>query len=45
MSALYLFVCVGLIIGLGYIGMSWAVAGVAMCLFATAALCWISGRP
>jgi hypothetical protein len=45
MSAWYLFVCVGLIVALGYIDVSWAGAGAALCVFATVALCWLAGRP
>jgi hypothetical protein len=44
MSALHIFACVALIIALGYIGVSWAVAGVGLCVFATIALCWVVGR-
>jgi hypothetical protein len=44
MTALYIFACVGLIVALGYIGVSWAVAGAGLCVFATIALCWIAGR-
>jgi hypothetical protein len=45
MSAFYAFACVGLVLALGYIGVSWALAGVAFCVFATIALCWLAGRP
>jgi hypothetical protein len=45
MSALYAFACVGLVIALGQIGVSWAVGGVAVCAFTTLALCWLAGRP
>ena len=45
MSALYALVCVGLVVALGQIGMSWAVAGVALCASATVALCWLAARP
>jgi hypothetical protein len=38
MSALYVFACVVLIVALGYIGVSWAVAGAGLCVFATIAL-------
>ena len=44
MTALYIFTCVALIIALGYIGVSWAVAGVALCVFATITLYWVVGR-
>jgi hypothetical protein len=44
MSALYLFACVALVVALGYIGVSWAVAGAGLCVFATIALCWVVGR-
>jgi hypothetical protein len=44
MSALYIIVCVALIVTLGYIGLSWAVAGAGLCVFATIALCWVAGR-
>jgi hypothetical protein len=42
MSALYIFACVALIVALGYIGVSWAVAGAGLCVFATIALCWVA---
>jgi uncharacterized membrane protein YtjA (UPF0391 family) len=35
MSAFYIFACVPLIAALGYIGVSWAVAGAGLCVFAT----------
>jgi hypothetical protein len=43
MSAFYIFACVPLIAALGYIGVSWAVAGAGLCVFATITvvlLCW-----
>jgi uncharacterized membrane protein YtjA (UPF0391 family) len=46
MSAFYIFACVALIAALGYIGVSWAVAGAGLCVFATIALvlvCWSPG--
>jgi hypothetical protein len=43
MSAFYIFACVALIVALGYIGVSWAVAGAGLCVFATIALCWVAG--
>jgi len=42
MSALYIFACVALIVALGYIGVSWAVTGAGVCVFATIALCWVA---
>jgi hypothetical protein len=44
MSALYLLACVALIVTLGYIGVSWAVAGAGLCVLATIALCLAAGR-
>ena len=44
MSALYILACVALIVGLGYIGVSWALAGAGLCVFATIALCWAAGH-
>jgi hypothetical protein len=38
MRALHVFACVSLVVTLGYIGVSWAVAGVGLCVFATIAL-------
>jgi hypothetical protein len=38
MSALYIFASVALIVALGYIGVSWAVAGAGLCMFASIAL-------
>jgi len=43
MSIVYIFACVALIVALAYIGASWAVAGVVLCVFATIALCWVAG--
>jgi hypothetical protein len=42
MSASYIFASVALIVALGYIRVSWAVAGAGLCVFATVALlgCW-----
>lgn len=45
MSALYALACVGFVVALAHISMSWAVTGVALCAFATVALCWLAGRP
>jgi hypothetical protein len=44
MSALYILACVALIVALGYIGVSWAVTGAGLCVFATIALCLVVGR-
>ena len=38
MRAWHVFACVALIVTLGYIGVSWAVAGAVLCVFATIAL-------
>jgi hypothetical protein len=44
MSTLYIFASVALIVALSYIGVSWAIAGAGLCVFATSALCWVAGR-
>jgi hypothetical protein len=43
MSVLYIFACVALIVALGYIGVSWAVVGSGLCVFAAIVLCWAAG--
>jgi hypothetical protein len=42
MSALFIFACLALVVALGYIGLSWAVAGAGLCVFATIALFWVA---
>jgi hypothetical protein len=38
MRVWHVFACVALIVTLGYIGVSWVVAGAVLCVFATIAL-------
>jgi len=45
MSAVHVFACVGLIVALGYFGVSWAVAGLGLCVFATIALVLVCRSP
>jgi len=45
MSVFYIFACVPLIAALGYIGVSWAIAGAGLCVFATIALVLVCCSP
>jgi hypothetical protein len=45
MRALHVFACVGLVVALGYIGVSWAVAGAGLCVFAAIALVCVCRSP
>jgi|307.fasta_scaffold286895_2 hypothetical protein len=45
MKAMRVLACLGFIVALGYFGVSWAVAGVGLCVFATIALVLICRSP
>ncbi len=45
MRALHVFAGLALIVTLGYVGVSWAVAGVGLCVFATIALALVCRSP
>ena len=45
MRAFHVFAGLALIVALGYIGVSWAAAGVGLCLFATIALVLVCRSP
>jgi hypothetical protein len=45
MSTFYTLACVPLIAALGYIGVSWAIAGAGLCVFATITLVLLCSSP